>query len=485
MDVLNKTIKKLSEEQYQELLMLVSGKKKNKPFIVLETTRERDIDDSEMMELLQVNASTYYTLKSRLNSKIASLLSQKVDNPISELIDEVIKVPANLYGSNKEFSIRALKELEKQLIEYDLSGELITVYKTLSLLHIHTDEFQYYDNLYKKHVAFSLAVTKAEGLLYHFVKLAGSYKLSRNTEDLEKLQSIKRQVSNICELYDSHRLFVIYNIIRFYNLFITEESVNTLKEKELEIDNILQEMNKIFNKYNLDTFYQNIKFITDFIYFEYYQKTGNQVRSEHYFQKCRLIIPDLTSKHVMAFHLLQFLEARTSKFMVDKDADTYAEFSRGVLDSMDVSKEETYNYVEHKKYTALYKFYMRDYSGSAKTINELRNELSLKQYLFTDVDCKLFQALNYCIMGEDSLAMQIISSLKRQIKDHEEYFVSAKVFIKLIKSALKPADYRRKIKKITELWDEFQSINTGPHAVLQNVLLDEITIRKMTNPIKD
>ncbi len=99
MDVLNKTIKKLSEEEYQALLMQVSGKKKNKPYVVLETTRNRDVADSEMMEMLQVNASTYYTLKSRLNSKIAAILSKNVQNPISSLIDEVTSVPANLYGT--------------------------------------------------------------------------------------------------------------------------------------------------------------------------------------------------------------------------------------------------------------------------------------------------------------------------------------------------------------------------------------------------
>ncbi|MFM7176071.1 MAG: hypothetical protein ACKO0X_01460 [Bacteroidota bacterium] len=54
MDILNKTIKKLSDAEYQDLLMQVSGKKKNKPFMVLETTRNRDVEDSEMMDLLQV-----------------------------------------------------------------------------------------------------------------------------------------------------------------------------------------------------------------------------------------------------------------------------------------------------------------------------------------------------------------------------------------------------------------------------------------------
>ncbi len=485
MDILNKTIKKLSEEQYQELINLVSGKKKNKPFIVLETTRERDVDDAEMMELLQVNASTYYTLKSRLNSKIAALLSKNVDNPISELINEVIKVPANLYGNNKEFSIRALKELEKQLIEYDLSGELIVVYKTLATLHLHSEEFNYYDNLYKKHVAFSLAVSKVEGLFYQFIKTAGEYKLTREPEAFSSLLKIKRQISNICELYESHRMFAIYNIVRLYYMFLSDESMQSLKEKELEVDNTLQELNNIFRKYNMDTFYQNIKFITDFLYFEYYQITGNHVRADHYFEKGASHLPDLCSKHIMAFHVIQFLETRILKYLNDKDADKLAELNEMTVELLDIDNNEVSNYIMHKKFQAVCRFYARDYSGAAKTINDLRNEISLKQYLWSDVDCKLFQALNYAVMGEDGLCMQILSSLKRQIKGHEEYFASTKLFIKLLKSALKPADYRRKIKKINELWSEFQEINTGQFAVLKNVELDDITIRKMTNPIKD
>jgi len=485
MDILNKTIKKLSEEQYQELIMLVSGKKKNKPFQVLETSRNSDISDSEMMEMLQVTASTYYTLKSRLNSKIASLLSKNVDNPISELIDEVTKVPANLYGTNKEFSIRALKELEKQLIEYDLSSELIVVYKTLSQLHLYTDDFSHYDKLYKRHVAFSLAVTKVEGLFYQFIKSAGNFKLTRKNEDFESLKNIKDQVTNICELYDSHRMFAINNIIKIYYLFLSDASIESLKAKELEIDNTLQELNKVFEKYNLDTFYQNIKFLPDFLYFEYYQKTGNQVRADHYFDKSEKLLPELCAKHIMTFHVLEFLEHRIVKFLSDNDPDKLNDINILTAEYLDIDKSEVSNYVGHKQFQATSKFYTRDYSGAAKTINELRNELSLKHYLHADVECKLFQALNYCVMGEDGLCTQILSSLKRQIKDHDEAYTSTKVFVKLLKSALKPADYRRKIKKINSLWVEFKGLNNGPFAVLRNIELDEITIRKMTNPIRE
>jgi hypothetical protein len=485
MDVLNKTIKKLSEEEYQALIMQVSGKKKNKPYVVLETTRTRDVADAEMMEMLQVNASTYYTLKSRLNSKIAAILSKNVQNPISSLIDEVTRVPANLYGTNKDFSIRALKELEKQLIEYDLSAELIVVYKTLAQLHLYSEDHTYYDKLYKKHVAFSLAVSKAESLFYQFILKCGKYLLTRSETDHEGLIEIQREISNITELYDSHRLYVIYNIARLYHMCIIDNASENLKSKELEVESTLQEMNRIFQKYNLDTFYQNIKFISDFIYFAYYQKTGNQVRADFYHDKGIAMMHELCSKHFMSFHVVRFLETRIEKYLADGNFDKLTACNEIIFQNLDIDSNEAYQYVTYKKFQAVCKFYNRDYNGAAKTINDLRNNLSLKPYMATDIECKLFQALQYCILGEDGLCMQILSSLKRQIREHETEFESTRLFIKLLKAALKPADYRKKVKKITEMWNTFQQANTGPHAILKYVKLDEVAIRKMTNPIKD
>jgi len=111
--------------------------------------------------------------------------------------------------------------------------------------------------------------------------------------------------------------------------------------------------------------------------------------------------------------------------------------------------------------------------------------MSLKHFLYTDIDSKLFQALQYCILGDDSLCMQIISSLKRQIREQDAEFESARYFMKLLKTALKPADYRRKVKRIAEMWTEFEALNKGTFPVLSYVKVDENIIRRMSNPIKD
>lgn len=80
---------------------------------------------------------------------------------------------------------------------------------------------------------------------------------------------------------------------------------------------------------------------------------------------------------------------------------------------------------------------------------------------------------------------QIISSVKRQVSDEEELNDPVRVFIKMLKTALRPDEFRNKVKKITELWDRFNSINTGNQRLLSFVKMDEALIRRMANPIKE
>lgn len=484
MDTLSKTIKKLPEHEYQQLLAEVSGNRKNKPFIVLETTRKRDIDDSEMMEMLQVNPSAYYTLKSRLNSKIAAVLSKKVENPIQGLMDEVSRVPAHLFGGNRDFSVRALRELEKQLVEYDMNAELIVVYKTLAQLNLHTEDYDFYNSKYQRHVAYSLAVSKAEGIFFRFIKRLGTYQLSAESTHLDEIIAMKRELSNICELYDSHRLYVLYNIVRIYyhcNVSVDREG---LKSREEEIEFTLDKLSDIFNRYPMDTFYQNMKWVVDLLRFEYYVRTSNLVKADHYIQKIHLGLPSMTCKHIMNFFVVQFLRAKLAKYRIDGNLNHLLYYADKLDKGFDVETEEAYHYVSVMRYLATVRFYQGDYSGAARKLNELRNCMSLKQYLHTDVDVKVFQALQYCIVGEDGLCQQILSSLKRQIREQDDAFASARHAIKIIKTALKPADYRKKVKRIAELWDEFTTVPGNVFGVLADLRIEEAVIRKMSNPIK-
>jgi hypothetical protein len=261
--------------------------------------------------------------------------------------------------------------------------------------------------------------------------------------------------------------------------------IDGLKARELEIENIIQKMSQVFENYPMDTFYQNIKGITDLMYFEYYIRTGNIVRADYYLQRVHQQMPDLMEKHMMHFFLVQFLRSKVLKYLIDGNMD-HLQFGYESLEKeVDVDMNEAYHYISLKRFLATVKYYQRDFHGAARKMNELRNQMSLKQFMATDVDCKLFQALQYCILGDDSLCMQIISSLKRQVREQEDEFESAKFFMKILKTALKPADYRRKVKKIAEMWHEFDEMNKGTFPVLTYVRADDNVLRRMSNPIKD
>lgn len=484
METLNKTIKKLSEPEYQELLSAVAGRKNNKPYLVLEAARNNSFDENKMMDLLGVNPSTYYTLKSRLNEKIAQYLSQNVKNPISALKDKVALVPAMVFGNDREVSIRALKNLEKQLIEYDLSNELIIVYKALARLSMYNGDFDYYEKEYNRHVAYSLAVVKAEDIFYDFVKRAGNYMLTRDERDKELVQASLRELTNISELYQGHRLFVMFNIVRLYYLCLFTKPDN-LKSLEMEVDSILQQIKKHFEKYELDTFYQSIKFLVDYLYFEYYQRTGNTVRADHYYNIINADVPDVAFKPVFSFYVTQFLQSKVDRFLNNGNVEELININAELETNFETDINEPYPCISLRRFFAIGNFYQGNYSAAAKILNSLRNDLSMKKYLFTDVEYKLFQALQYCFQGEDGLCSQLLHSVKRQISDDEEKFASAGIFIKLLKAAIKPEEFRRKVKRLTEIYESFQAANTGSNKILSFLKMDEAIIRKLANPIKE
>ena len=70
-----------------------------------------------------------------------------------------------LHPSAKAIAIATLKKLEKDLIDYDLSNELTIVYKSLKKLHVNSPDYFHYSQLYNRHVAYMLALDKAEDLL--------------------------------------------------------------------------------------------------------------------------------------------------------------------------------------------------------------------------------------------------------------------------------------------------------------------------------
>jgi hypothetical protein len=88
-------------------------------------------------------------------------------------------------------------------------------------------------------------------------------------------------------------------------------------------------------------------------------------------------------------------------------------------------------------------------------------------------------------MGEDGLCNQLLQSVKRQIPEDDRRYEPAAAMIKLLKAAVKPEEFRKKVKKIGELYENFRQLAGGKDSLLWFVKLDEAMIRRLANPIKN
>jgi hypothetical protein len=252
----------------------------------------------------------------------------------------------------------------------------------------------------------------------------------------------------------------------------------------VELDNVLQEIKKIFDRFPMDTFYQSIRLLPDLLYFEYYQKTENFARADFHYENVNKEVSAIAAKKIMAFYVVRYLQAKVERFLANSDVSQLTDINKELEHVLEADAGEDYHFISIKMFFAISRFYQNDFNGAAKSVNEMRNDLSMKKYLYTDVESKLFQALQYCMMGEDGLCNQIIQSIRRQIDEEGDKFEQAELFMKILKTALKAEDLRKKIKKLTDMWEQFKASNTGAHQLLWFVKLDEALIRRMANPIK-
>ena len=217
---LKNLIKQLSEEDYTSILISLEESSADKSSYLLRAMRERQLSDNKVMVELGVNTNAYYTLRSRLNQKIEEYLLQQMESPRTDILRKVANINEIIFTKKKAIAVATLKKLEKELLDYDLSNELTIVYKSLKKLNINSPDYYSYSQSYNKHVAYMLAMDKAEDLLADYFKKYGNYTLNGDESEKMELDILSKEMNNVCTLYQSHRLYVYQSCMSiFHKLF--------------------------------------------------------------------------------------------------------------------------------------------------------------------------------------------------------------------------------------------------------------------------
>ncbi|MDN5203300.1 hypothetical protein QQ008_18070 [Fulvivirgaceae bacterium BMA10] len=476
---LKNIIKQLSESDYEAIYDQLIESNAEKSAYLLKSMREKSMSDSKVMDELEVNTNAYYTLRSRLNQKIEEYLLQQMENPRTDILKKVANINEILFTKKKAIAIATLKKLEKELLDYDLSNELTVVYKSLKKLHINSPDHFNYSQLYNQHVAYMLAVDKAEDLLAEYFKKYGNYSLSGSENDQLELTLLNKEMGNVCGLYQSHRLYVYQSCMSiFHRMFVeVDESINDDLEP---IEDMLDKIEKIFNSYHLDSIYYHLKLVYEFLKLEYYNHYKVYRKAENFFEEVNESASTLISNYSLFTYPPQFLLTKIKRHnRLGNESEMYDE-NEGLFHDFECDMNDIPKYVTYVIYRALSCYYADKYDEAARWINNLLNEISLKNYPYAQLEVKVILALQYCLLNDYDLFNQLINSIQRQIrllgKENCEHIL---IFTKILKTSINDVK-KNKSDKIKALVDKMQNMDVNYFAPTLYVKLDEKFVNKLS-----
>jgi hypothetical protein len=439
-------IKQLSEEDYQAIYDSLLHSNAEKSAFLLKAMRDKQVSDAKIMEELDVNTNAYYTLRSRLNQKIEDYLLQQMESPRTDLLKKVANINEIVFTKKRAISIATLKKLEKELIDYDLSNELTIVYKTLKKLHVNSPDYLEYSKLYNSHVAYMLAVDKAEDLLAEYFKQFGIYSLTGDEIDKLSLSLRYTEMTNESRRYQSHRLFIYQSCLSIFHRLFVEPDEEVKDDKE-PIEDVLKNIQQIFDTYYLDTIYYHLQTVFEFLNLLYYNHYKVYRKAEEYFGEVNEQAASLLSNYGLYTYPSVFLTTKIERYLrLGVEHEMYAE-NDGLFEDFEVDKDDLPKYLNYVIYRALSCYYVNKFGEAAKWINLLLNDVSLRKYPFAILEVKSILALQYCCMKDYDLFNQLVNSIQRQIrilsKDSCEDIV---LFIKMLKTAISAAKREKPVK---------------------------------------
>lgn len=476
---LKNIIKQLSEKDFTEIYTSLMGSNAEKSAYLLKALRERQLSDSKIMVELEVNANAYYTLRSRLNQKIEEHLLQQMESPRTDILRKVANLNEVLFTKKRTISIATLKKLEKELHDYDLASELTVVYKSLKRLHINSPDYFNYSQLYNRHVAYMLAVDKAEDLLAEYFKKYGSYYLTGDETEKLGLTLLMKEMFNVARLYESHRLYIYQSCMNIFHKLFVEPDDNLQQEGE-SIEDIFAHVQKIFETYNLDPLYFHLNLVFEFLRLEYYNHYKVYRQAEKYYEEVNDAAGSLLVNYPNYTFSVQFFVTRLERSLrLGLENEMYAENER-ILTDIEPDPQDLPKHIIFILYKALGCYYVEKYDEAAKLINNLINEVSLKRFPIAQMEIKAFLGLLYCLTHDFELFNQHSSSIQRQIRMFGKVECeNVLLFLKILKIATSEAK-KEKPKKIAAIIPKFKEAKVNYFSPTSFIKMDEAFIKRLT-----
>lgn len=472
---LYKIVNQLTEPEFKELLAGFTTNKADKSaaFLKMIRTNSSSPDKDFLNKHPEVSASAFYVLKSRLNQKVEAFLLNRVGDPNLDIISRVLKANETIFENSRSISIAALNKLDRELVRLDFPYGLMIVYKLMQNLHaFDEDNYTYFGSQYNKQVAYFLAMDKASDMLVQFFKSFDLYLLSRKDEDLSRMLRIMEKIDNLCNLYDSHRLYIFKAVIHLYGKLFIELSADLRCELE-KTEVIFEKAFDILNRYPEDPFYKNIHLLFDYLRYAYLEKEQKE-KSKIYYEILDYKIEELLTRYHHNANTSLFLFSKIRYHIRNNTPQKLLFDVEHYLSNIELDQYRPSFYINYQLFLAYTYFLNKNYTKSNRILYTLRNSISFRKYVHADLEIKFMLAVGYCMAQDLELANQLIMSLQRQLRvDNTGKYEHCKVLLKILTVAVGSRSSTRK-KNLEKLIPQWREENVGKYVILPDLDLADI-----------
>lgn len=421
---------------------------------LLTAYRCHDDSDDTIIKYLQINKNAFYVLKSRLHEKIQEHLTKHIEVEKEEILKQLLEISNICYNTPRVLANSILEKLEKKLLKYDMHFELQLVYSALKKNHLFSENYFYYSQLYNKQVALGFSLEKVEELLGKFNLLLSQYFFSKKAHFEEQLLFLIKEINNHNQLNASRQITIIKNISSIQLLIFCDTEL----QKEHSAIELLQETEKIIHELPLTPNNTKWKTVINYLYFEYYYKTGQLKLAREYYA-----VTDALKENLLLYNGLcccrQFFITKIS-FL--QSLGELTELYKEPFISIYYDNADFFSKVIVKIHESIVMYYKKNFTEAIFILNNLCNTYYFKDCLHIEIEIKLLLASLHMQQKNEKESHLILNNLKRKIRVHGLENEYEHVFL-LIKSMLS-GDYKNNIKTKYTL-DLFISQNTNHYKI--------------------
>jgi hypothetical protein len=472
--MLHKVILQLDPVVYGKLKEDFTVNRGEKMLHLMELYRSSDPESEITHKQLEVNSTSFYTLKSRLQDKVQRALFESASDVYADLLKNLAAIPYLINNTPRESAILLLEFLAEELRKTDQPMELAQVYAAMKKMHSWSQDYYHYEQQYNKSIAYALALEKAQEVLTHFSRDCSIYTITHQPSS-DVLRLYLKELNNIGRVYESQRIMLYRYVAEVtYALFVDEN--RDIPGSELSVEETLTKTREILDTHSEDRNYRYLRDVWSFLSFEYYASLGLQKNATPYFEelvKNEFRVLFRTHRSLTTHILLSAFDR------ISADATLSGQVMKW-LPEPDV--HNVYSRVNIALFRAGIAFVQEDYSGASTVLNDFLNDVSLKNFFVAEYNIKLLHVLALLCAEKTEQAEIQFRSISRKIaatEGKEALHNGVNEMINLLKVALSNKSGDRKAR-LAEAADALNKARKQGPCLLPFVKMNERIITTLT-----